>query len=342
MIKFDVSQNLKKRRMKRLSIWLFILFLTVNSFGQNYIDYQRTFNLIDEDILIQNNKSAIERLDSIYSNYEFIFAKHCIKALQICISVNDSISADKWLAKCFMQGVPLWVIRNDDITKKSLQYSTTYTTIQKFDSLYSIYKASIDINLSRKIDSLFTIDQKYTHKINDGFFALRYTIYYLQWLKNNKRQFAIIDNIIDIYGFPGERLLGLGDMTEDSSSIKFFKRNGLSFLGDKRVYFMLIHYYTTPRKDINDKLLHNVINGFIPAYQFGALNDFMARWGKKRYGDYQYFNVWHQDNKPENLDKINKRRLSIGLNTFEQQKRNIAIDNKLWKDKKVNLEIILE
>lgn len=328
--------------MKRLSIWLFLLFLTGESFGQDYIEYQRTFNRIDEDVISQNYNLAIKRLDSIYTNFEFIYAKHCIKALQICIIGNDSVRADKWLAKCFSQGVPIWVLNTNEIARKSLQLTTTQITLQKFDSLFDVYKSSINQQLSKQIDSLFTLDQKYTRKINDGFFALRFTIYYLQWLKNNKRQFAIIDNIIDKYGFPGERLLGLGDMTEDSSSIKFFKRNGLGFYEDKRVYFMLIHYYTTPRKDINDKLLQNVINGFIPAYQFGALNDFMARWGKKRYGNYQYYNVWHQDNNPENLDNINRRRLSIGLNTCEQQKRNMTIDNERWKNKRVNLEIILE
>ncbi len=170
--------------MKQLTIYLFLLFLTGNSFGQNYIEYQRTFNRIDEDILTQNYKLAIERLDTIYTSYNFIFAKHCIKALQICITINDSVNADKWLAKCFIQGVPLWIIRNNEITKKSLQYSTTQNTIQKFDSLYSIYESSIDTKLSMKIDSLFTLDQKYTHKINDGFFALRFTIYANQGLKS--------------------------------------------------------------------------------------------------------------------------------------------------------------
>lgn len=328
--------------MKRLLIWLFLLFLTSKSFGQDYIEYQRTFNRIDEDVLTQNYKLAIERLDSIYSNFEFIYAKHCIKALQICIIANDSVHADKWLAKCFLQGVQIWVLNTNEIARKSLHYSTTQNTLQKFDSIYNIYKLSINLVISRQIDSLFTLDQKYTRRVNDGFFALRYTIYYLQWLKNNKRQFAIINNIIDNYGFPGERLLGLGDMTEDSSSIKFYKRIGLDYFDDRRVYFMLIHYFTTPRKDINDKLLKNVINGFIPAYQFGALNDFMARWGKNRYGDYQYYNVWHQDNKPENLDNINKRRLSIGLNLFEQQERNRKIYNQRWKNKKNIGGVILE
>lgn len=64
--------------MKRLSIWLFLLFLTGESFGQDYIEYQRTFNRIDEDVISQNYNLAIKRLDSIYTNFEFIYAKHCI------------------------------------------------------------------------------------------------------------------------------------------------------------------------------------------------------------------------------------------------------------------------
>ena len=97
--------------MKRLTIWLLFLFLTSNSFGQDYIKYQRIFNKIDEDVLSLNYKLAIERLDSIYSNFEFIYAKHCMKALQICVSANDSINAEKWLTKCFKQGIPIWIIR---------------------------------------------------------------------------------------------------------------------------------------------------------------------------------------------------------------------------------------
>jgi len=58
--------------MKRLKIWILLLFLTSQLFGQDYIEYYRTFNRIDEDILSQNYTVAIERLDSIYSKYDFI------------------------------------------------------------------------------------------------------------------------------------------------------------------------------------------------------------------------------------------------------------------------------
>lgn len=328
--------------MLRPLIRLFLLLITLNSTGQDYIEYQKTFNRIDEDVLSENYTLAIERLDSIHSKYEFIYARHCIKALQICITANDSVSADKWLAKCFIQGVPIWIINSNDITKNSLQYSTTQNTIIEYDSLFSVYRSSTDTSLARQIDSLFAIDQIYTRKANDGFILFRYTIYGIQWLRNNKRQFEIINEIIENKGYPGERLIGLDFMDEDSASITFLKRNGPVILDEKRAYFMLIHYYTTPRKDINYKLMENVVNGYLPAYQFGALNDFMAKWGKQQYGNYQYFNVWHCDINPENIDSINKRRLSIGLNTFEQQQRNNSLEKERFKNKRSNSEILTE
>lgn len=321
---------------------MILLLLTGRSFGQDYIEYQRIFNRIDEDLSSENYTNAIKRLDSVYNNYDFIFARHCIKALQVCITANDTISADKWLSKCFVQGIPDWIIENNEITKLSLNYSTTQNTIQKYDSLFSVYLSSTDTGLARQIDSLFAIDQRYTRRINDGFILFRYTIYWIQWLRNNKRQFKIINEIIETKGYPGERLIGTGFTDENPATVKFLKRNGPVFIDEKKAFFMLIHYFSTPRKDINDKLTENVANGYIPAYQFGALNDFMAQWGRKRYGDYQYYNVWHKDDNPENLDSINKRRLSIGLNTFERQQINQSILRERIKNKKSNSEIITE
>ena len=318
------------------------LVLTGPVYGQNYIDYQKTLNRTDEDIITKNYDLALKRLDSIYNDFEFIYARHCIKALQICCYINDSIRADKWLTKCFKQGVPFWNIKTNDLTNKSLSYSTTKNTVYHYDSLYLLNESSININLSRLIDSLFAIDQKYTRKVNNGFILFRFTIYELQWLKNNKRQFAIIDTIIDHYGFPGERLIGLGNRKEDSSAIKYLKFYSPIIEADKRAYFMLIHYFSNPRKDINEKLIQNVIRGYIPASQFGTLNDFMARWGKHKYGNYQYYNVWHQDPNKENIESINARRQIIGLNGFEQQERNSRIEMDRRKNKKSNSEIILE
>ncbi len=325
--------------MKRVVIGLIFLFMPVLTDSQNYIEYHRTIHRIDNDVLAMNYKSAIERLDSIYAGYGFIYARHCIKALQICVTVNDSVRADQWLWKALVQGVPLWMIRANELTQKSLLYSTTQNTIENAANLNAMYRSSIDENLSRRIDSLFAIDQKYTRRVNDGFILLRYTIYGAQWIMNNKRQFKIIKEIIDHYGFPGEQLIGFGFRIEDSTAIGTIQRHGPTFIDEKRAFLMLIHFFTSHQKDINDQLLQNVIGGYLPAYHFGALNDFMA---KRRPKKYQYYNVWHCDSRAENVPDINQRRHAIGLNTVEEQLRNHSIHNERRKLRTLNSEILLE
>lgn len=326
----------------KITLHIFLIFLSLQIFGQNYVEYQSIINRIDEDVINNKYYLAIERLDSLYENFDFIYSRHCFKAVQICCVSQDTINAKKWLEKSFIQGVPIWMIRTNDLTKNVFKYSTTQNTIEQYESLRTIYNNSINHDLRNKIDSLFEIDQQYTRKVNDGFILLRHTYHGLRWLKNNKNQFEILNEIIDKYGFPGERLIGLPKIIDDSVQfVKHFNYYG-PFLGETNTYIMLIHYYSNPRAEINDKLLENVKLGNLPPYQYGALNDFMARWGKKKYGDFKYYNVWHKDPDNSNEVEIDRRRNSIGLNSYEKQKRNNSIWDERRKNNTVNSEIILQ
>lgn len=328
--------------MKRLFIFLLFVFLINMAWGQNYIDYHRVFNRIDEDVLSENYHLAIERLDSIYVAYEFIYAKHCIKALQICITANDSINVNKWLDKSFKQGIPMWIIRTNEITNKSLSYSTTQKTLNNFDSLHSIYKASIDTNLRKKIDSLLTIDQKYTQKVNDGF-VLFIPFYWLQWRIKNKRQFRILKEIIKTYGYPEEKLIGFSFIEDSVAFASHFMFWGPSELRDATVQIMLQHCYSTWHKidfDFKETLYKNLCNGNMPAFQYALIIDFMLP-DKPKYINNKY---WLKDAFcEENCNEIiNRNRYSIGRNSSEQEKRNTLLERERRKNKRANSEIMLE
>ena len=289
-----------------------------------------------------NYSAAIQRLDSIYSKYDFIYAKHCIKALQICITANDSIKADKWLEKCFKQGIPVWMIRTNEITNKSITYSTTQKTLNSFDSLHSIYLSSVNTNLREKIDSLLVIDQKYTRRVNDGFVLLR-PIHWLQWGINNKRQLELLKHIIETYGYPEERLIGLSNIQDSVAFAKHFTFWGPSELRDSRVQIMLQHCYSTWHKidfDFKDTLYKNLCNGNMPAFQYAKITDFMLPDKPKHIND----KYWLRDRYCEmNCNEIiNRNRYSIGLNTSEQERRNMLIERERRKNQKANSEIMLE
>lgn len=328
--------------IKRQIIFMFFLFHTSLLCGQNYVDYHRTFNRIDKDILSNNYREAIKQLDSIYSKFDFIYAKHCFKALQICVSANDSIKADKWLEKSFKQGIPIWIIRINEITNKSLSYSTTQKTLNSFDSLHSIYNASINTKLREKIDSILIIDQKFTQKMNTGFVLFK-PIFWLQWGAHNKRQLKLLKKIIETYGYPEERLIGLSTIQDSAAFARTFTFWGPSELRDSKVQIMLQHCYSTWHTidiDFKDALFKNLCDGNIPAFQFALIIDFMFP-DKPKYMKENYFKG-NGDLKLENIEKMNESRNSIGLPNIEQEKRNILINIERRKNKKANSEIMLE
>lgn len=282
--------------------------------AQNYIEYHKTFNKIDEDILSGNYTRAIERLDSIYENYNFIFSQHCMKALQICCITNDSTRASRWLEKCFKQGIPLWPVRTDEITAKSLSYSTSANAIQHYDSLRFTYKSHINSKLAQTIDSIFQIDQKYTQKVNDGFILFR-PIYGLKWISRNKRTFRAIYSITREYGFPGERIIGLPTTYGDSAlQIEYIKQYGIH-LRQWQAYFMLLHYFSSARKiqhDFKDLLFENLKAGNLSSFQFATICNYIYKYSKHNKHKYESFNY--------NTDS---NRISIGLTTIETERENM-------------------
>lgn len=319
-----------------------LLMLPLTAHAQDYIQYQRIFNRIDDDIIANNVQQAIPRLDSVYKNYSFIFARHCVKALQICGKINDSLNADKWLTKAFIQGVPLTVLDANALTKKSLQYPTTSKTIKAYDSLRSLYLNSFNHSIAHTIDSLLKVDQRKTKKINFGFILLRYTVYWPAWLHNNKTQYRFISKIVDDYGYPGERLIGLPEDYNDTAwTNKSFSRF-VPNIFDRRVQTMLMHCYSNPRKDINTTLFQNVTSGYLTPKQYAIIQDFLAEYGRSKYGTYTRTGEWFPIPKHNNLVETDTLRHKLGLNTLAQKHRNDSIFNQRVKDRTADQEIILE
>jgi hypothetical protein len=321
-------------------ILLILFVLSIQLSAQNYFQYHRLFNYMDKDVANGDFANALLRLDTVHTDYDFVYAAHCIKGIQICCVANDSTRARLWLAKAFMRGVPLWLVKTNGLTQRVLDYSTTQSIIDKYDSLRSIYFASINNVIKRQIDSLAEVDFKYTDRVNNGFILFRHTIYGLQWLRNNKRQFKIIDAIIEQHGFPGERLIGIPDYYQDSAQFAKEANFSGSYILDYRVFFMLKHYFSNARPEIREKLQQNVARGYFPAYQFGALADFMAEYG--RHKTEVYYNVHFNDANQQNIHIINQRRCEVGLSSYEVQEANHLLARERRRNKTANQSILLE
>jgi len=326
--------------MKTLSL-LATLLICCNLPAQDYLSCQRVFSRVDGDVFANDLPAAMQRIDSIYDAYDFIYARHCIKSLQICCKANDSLRAEKWLSRCFTQGVPVWVIRNNELMKKSFSFQNTLAVIGNYDSLHAIYERSYDHELRAELDSLIELDQARTKKVNEVFIPFRPGVYF-RWKQNNKRQAERIREIIQEHGYPGERLIGLPQTIVDSAvNYKYLVRYGPN-LGETSAYYMLIHYYSTPREDMNELLMKSLVLGYLPPEFYATWNDFMARYGRKKEG-HLYYNQWHDDLETAlHREAIDRRRHAIGLNTLEEKERNRSVLSERRKAGSSNSEVVLE
>lgn len=325
---------------------LTLLFISFSIAGmlsaQNYIDYQKTFNRIDEDVLTLNYKKAIERLDSIDTGYEFVYARHCLKALQICVVAKDSTRANHWLVRCIKRGIPLWIIRSNELSRQTFKYETCRESFEDYDSLHNVYLLSIDRKLSAMLDSILDVDQKYTRKVNSGFVLLK-PIFWFQWGRNNKRQFEKLKMIIETYGYPEEKLVGLPGIQDSAAFFKYFTFWGPSEIRDSRMQIMLQHCFSTwHNKDTAfiNTLYSNMRSGNMPVFQYALVTDFMF----PDKNEYAIYNFWIGDRSCDSYccEMVALNRNSIGLSTYENEKRNDLIERERRKLKKSNSEIVLE
>ena len=321
-----------------------VFFVSTVAAAQDYVAYQRVFNRVDDYIATEDWNKALLSMDSVGTKYRFVYAKHCLKALQVACMANDTVRAAYWLSRSFTQGVPPWVIRSNTITAKVLSYPVTTSVLGHYDSLRSIYYANVNLKLAHRTDSMMNIDSKYTRRVNNGFFLVRYTVSGLQWVHNNNRSYRWIKQTISQYGFPGERLIGLPLGIEDSTSAagKFVRAVGIGLgMEERSAVFMLLHYYSTKREDAMQVFVPALHDGNLPPKYFARINDYNIIVSPRKTKHMRECYT-HRLNHTENTDSVNARREAIGLNTYEAQQANAATDMRNTRSGANNKAFVLE
>ena len=319
-----------------------LLLLSLSTSAQDYSAYQRCINRVDRDIMKREWASATQRMDSVYRDYDFIYARHCVKGLKLALLQQDEQRSAQWLGRSILQGVPLWVLRNHELCRPVFELAATQTVLARYDSLHRVYLSRIDTALARRIQNMMDADTRYTRRVNDGFILLRHTLYGLQWIRHNKQQTRELEQIIRQYGFPEERLIGLPQSVADSAALAaYLRQEGPDLvLQNRQAFFMLLHYFSTKRKDLNPLLLPQVAIGNLPPYQYARINDYLSRnTSAQRYSRYYDFGSMPDE---EDLAAVDQRRDRLGLPPYEEQqwKRQLHWDAR--KSSKLGREILLE
>jgi hypothetical protein len=252
---------------------------------------------------------------------------------------KDSTETIFFLRKGIKQGLELDLLDNAPLISNISQNSWWNSFLNKeYDSLHAIYLSKINIRLRDQLIKLATLDQLYTKKLNKyRFRIIPQIIAYRNWKKEIGKLVEIeLLPMIEKYGFPGEKLVGINSNIsfEDTISNNYLisqTKKGLGGPESVNAHLILIHYISGRQNKLDFKLLENLKNGNINAIQFASIQDFSMKYNSEVQMD--YFNQWHRNPDVTAINQVNLNRTSIGLEDFEtlrrKEKRNWAIQKEI-------------
>lgn len=303
-----------------LLIFLFPVYAYSQLPGHDYLEYNRKITEISVLIFEGDEETALQRFDSLYETYGYVFGAHVYMGLQLAAKKGDEEKGFKYLGRAIQTGVKKALIQSDSIIcgLKQQNPGRWEAVFNQYETYRENYLARINTTYKHLMDSIYADDQDLTQKLNNSILMRPY--YWLLWKKKNKEHVQSVRSLMDEYGYPGEKIMGISSLDFIDTITPIKNRYGTNcFISFHKTLFILVHYYSDRREDMNAFFLTQVKNGNMTAYEYAVVNDFMAAHGKRKY-DSLYYNVW-QDAPAEQYEQVNRNRSGIGLCDLSVQKR---------------------
>ncbi|HEY2722045.1 MAG TPA: hypothetical protein VGI82_09995 [Chitinophagaceae bacterium] len=201
-----------------MNICKFIL-VTILAFGTffkltaqkqtDYKNYHRDIIHAEELITDEKYSDALQIFEEVFDKYNYIFSKDYKVAAQLALFTKDEAKAFKFIKLGILDGWTLDEITGDKFFKR-LQNEKEWETIKsQYDTLRSEYNKRINQQLGAEIHEMFKRDQRldlpYYFRIGQKAkerYALR------KFAPNSEKQITRLNEILNNYGYPGEKLIG--------------------------------------------------------------------------------------------------------------------------------------
>jgi len=317
--------------MKKILL-LFCLFCTFSgSYAQNYIDYHKTIIQAEQEILKENYTQALQHYQELFKDYDFVFAIDYFTATQLAVQTQQYETAFQYLRNGVKKGISMKLIMSNEILSELDNQKGWNAFEADYDRLRETYPNSIDTEICSELQSLYETNVSMTQQHNPAEpFSVAYSN--MKSKKMVRKHATTVMDIMQLHGFPGEKLVGLDECTSDLNSNQSHIVGKDVFLNSKMAFVMLTHYYSEPNKSINDKLMKELKKGNLDPSQFAIINDYMAEYGDGRFGNFSYYNQWRNVLKEGEENIINKKRERIGLGSFEHRMAKLN----RWKEARMN------
>lgn len=290
-----------------------LLVSTKSHAQENYLKYHSKVIECEQLIVKEKYSSAINMYDSLFKQFDFLFLRDIKVATELSAFEKDYKSGMKFTRLGIKAGWTLKSINKNDNLKSLKDGSEWEKIVSEYDSLHKIYLSRLNPQVKEQVHEMFKKDQK---KALGAFIRIgqkskrKYSE--KKFAPHSEHQLEILEQIINEYGYPGERLIG-NDLW---GSVILSHHNSIS-----------VNYNSkdTLYDHLRPKLLNALKQGEISPYELAQIED----WRIAALNDHKLTSYGFLGAIPDDivLETINKNRATIGLRSIDLRNELIDVEN---------------
>ena len=273
----------------------------------NYLDYHRDIIKAEELIAAEKYTEALAVFEGVFAAYDFVFLRDYKVAAQLTLFLNDKEKTFHWLKTGIEHGLTLKEIQRNTLLQ-SLRHEAAWKMLQsQYATLQKSYSESLNQSIRTEVQDMFKRDQQlaFANLFIIGKKA-KERFLHKKFIPQSEQQLARLNEIINQYGYPGEKLIG--NWTWMSTILSHHNSISTEYVRQDTIYPAL-----------KPRLTAAILAGELSPYDYAIIEDwYVAVKSDRKEAAFGYLNTLTE----AELPKSNELRQNIGM-------RSIAIRNRL-------------
>ena len=280
----------------------------------DYENYHRTVSEAESLLADQLYEEALALLKQVIDTHDFVFSKEYTVATQVAFHLGRTNEAFDYLTMGIASGWTMKSIKKNQFLRQ-FQHRPEWAAIEnQYPLLRQSYEKRIQAAVRETVKKMLWKDQRkalgalfmFGSKGQDRYAEKKFA-------PHSEKQVAKLNEIIDRYGYPGEKLIGNGAW----ASVILSHHNSIS-----EEYGLKDTLYSS----IRPKLLRSIQLGQLSPFEFAMIDNWSIAI-KSGHKDKAYGYLDHRLTEIERV-RANQLRRAIGLCSVETMNRLIDIQQK--------------
>lgn len=280
---------------------------------KDYLNYHQQIIEAESLITEENFKGALDKYESIFSTYDFVFLRDYQVATQLALYLKEKEKAIIYLEEGIAAGWELKSIKKNEFLKQLGDDPEWKTVISNYGSLRGEYEAGLNHQIQAKVRKMFSKDQwkaigallRIGDKAQERYAEKKFA-------PHSETQMAKLIEILESHGYPGEKLIG----NDFWMSTILSHHNSISSEYSKN---------DTLYKFIKPKLIKAIKEGQMSPYEYALIDDWHKAISSERTEPgYGFLSPPYQST----LTKTNNLRQKIGLRTIELRNKLVDVEKR--------------